>query len=106
MQEARLSGNIELNIDADWVDYEAAGVKDQAALRDRVVEVLRKVGLDQDVYLLGLRGQLDPKAWPEAAQALLEARKGVRARLAEDKITHLVELFDVTRYNTNASLAE
>ncbi|HKX08344.1 MAG TPA: ABC transporter ATP-binding protein/permease [Stellaceae bacterium] len=105
-QEARLSGNIDLNIDADWVDYETAGVKDQAALRDRVVEVLQKLGLDQDVYLLGLRGQLDPKAWPEAAQALLEARKGVRARLAEDKITHLVEPFDVTRYNTNASLAE
>ncbi len=106
LHEARLSGNIELNIDADWVDYEAAGVKDQATLRDRVVDGLGKVGLDQDVYLLGLRGQLDPKAWPEAAQALLEARKGVRARLAEDKVTHLVEPFDVTRYNTNASLAE
>ena len=105
-EEARLSGNIDLNVDADWVDYDAAGVKDQASLRDRVVEVLQKLGLDQDVYLLGLRGQLDPKAWPEAAQALLEARKGVRARLAEDKITHLVEPFDVTRYNTNASLAE
>jgi putative ABC transport system ATP-binding protein len=106
LHEARLSGNIDLNVDADWVDYETAGVKDQAGLRDRVVEVLRKVGLDQDVYLLGLRGQLDPKAWPEAAQALLEARKGVHTRLVEDKLTHLVEPFDVTRYNTNASLAE
>ena len=106
VNEARLAGNIDLNIDADWIDYEVAGVKDQAGLRDRVVEVLRKVGLDQDVYLLGLRGQLDPRAWPEAAQALLEARKAVQARLAQDKITHLVETFDVTRYNTNASLAE
>src|SRR3984893_1468530 len=71
--EARLSGNIDLDIEADWVDYETAGVKDQAGLRDRLLEVLRKVELDQDVYLLGLRGQLDPAAWPEAATALLEA---------------------------------
>ena len=106
LYEARLSGNIELNLDADWIDYEAAGVADRAALRDRAVEVLRKVNLDQDVYLLGLRGQLDPKAWPEAAAALLEARKAVYARLADDKLMHLVEPFDVTRYNTNASLAE
>jgi len=105
-QEARLSGNIDLDIEADWIDYEAAGVKDQAGLRDRLVEVLRKVDLDQDVYLFGLRGHLDPAVWPEAAEALLHARKAVQARLAEDKLTHLVEPFDVTRYNTNASLAE
>jgi len=106
MYEARRSGNIDLDIEADWIDYEAAGVKDQAGLRDRIVEVLRKVDLDQDVYLLGLRGRLDPAVWPEAATALLEARKAVRARLVEDKLSHLVEPFDVTRYNTNASLAE
>ncbi len=92
--EAQRSGNIELNIEADWIDYETAGVKDQAGLRDRIVDVLRKVDLDQDVYLLGLRGQLDPTARPEAAAALLEARRAVHARLAEDKLTHLVEPFD------------
>jgi energy-coupling factor transporter ATP-binding protein EcfA2 len=106
VHEARVSGNIDLDIDADWIDYETAGVKDQAGLRDRVVEILRKVGLDQDVYLLGLRGHLDPAAWPEAARALLEARKAVQARLAGDSLMHLVEPFDATRYNTNASLAE
>lgn len=104
--EAQRSGNIELNIEADWIDYETAGVKDQAGLRDRIVEVLRKVDLDQDVYLLGLRGRLDPAAGPEAATAFLEARRAVHARLTEDQLSHLVEPFDVTRYNTNASLAE
>jgi len=53
-----------------------------------------------------LRGLLDPVARPEAATALLEARKAVHARLVGDKLTHLVEPFEVTRYNTNASLAE
>jgi putative ABC transport system ATP-binding protein len=106
ISETRLSGNIDLNIEADWIDYETAGVKDQAGLRDRVVEILRKIEFDQDVYLLGLRGQLDPKASPDAAVALLEARKALHARLAKDGLSHLVEAFDATRYNTNASLAE
>ena len=36
----------------------------------------------------------------------LLVRAAVHARLAKDKLSHLVEPFDVTRYNTNASLAE
>src|SRR2546429_9927400 len=90
LSEARLSGNIDLNIEADWIDYEAAGVTDQAGLRDRLVEVLSKVDLDQDVYLLGLRGQLGTGAWPEAAQALLQAPKAVHARLGHHQPTPIV----------------
>jgi putative ABC transport system ATP-binding protein len=106
VREARLSGNVDYDIDADWLDYETAGVKDKAQLMDRLVEVLRMVDLDQDVYLLGLRGQLDPAARPDAAAALLQARKALHARLAKDGLAHLVEPFDGARYIANASLAE
>ncbi len=106
VREARLSGNIDYDIDADWIDYEAAGVKDAADLTERVVEVLRLVDLDQDVYMFGLRGSINPDARPDAAAALLEARKALNARLAADGLTHLVERFDAGRYNTNASVAE
>ena len=106
IRESRLSGNIDYDIDADWTDYEAAGVKDAAELTERVVEVLRLVDLDQDVYMLGLRGSFDPASRPDAAAALLEARKALHARLVADGLTHLVERFDAGRYNTNASVAE
>ena len=106
LREARLAGNIAYDIEADWIDYEAAGVKDRQKLTERVVEVLHRVDLDQDVYLLGLRGRLDPKKRADAAAALLQGRKAFRERLAAEGLAHLVEPFDADRYNTNATLAE
>jgi len=106
LREARLSGNIAYDIEADWIDYEAAGVTDRRQLTERIVEVLHRVDLDQDVYLLGLRGHLDPKARADAAAALLEGRKALHDRLVADGLAHLVEPFDAERYNTNATLAE
>jgi ABC-type multidrug transport system fused ATPase/permease subunit len=106
LREARLSGNIDYDIEADWIDYAAAGVKDHAELTERVVEVLRRVDLDQDIYLLGLRGHLDPKLRPEAAAALLQGRKALHDRLVADGLAHLVESFDPARYIVNATLAE
>ena len=106
LREARLSGNLDYDLEADWIDYEAAGVGDGASLSERVMEVLRLVDLDHDVYLLGLRGRIDPQTRADAAAAVLEARKALRQRLERDKLTSLVEPFDAGRYNSNASVAE
>jgi putative ABC transport system ATP-binding protein len=106
LAEARRAGNFDLDIEADWVDYELAGVADEAALLKRMIEVLGEVDLGDDVYSLGLRGRLDAKDNAEVAARLLEARSALAHRLAEDKLTHLVDRFDAERYNTNASVAE
>jgi ABC-type multidrug transport system fused ATPase/permease subunit len=104
--EARRSGNIDLDLYADWLDYEAAGVADNEGLATRITEVLTRVDLVEAVYTLGLRWRLDPEADPEAAARLLEARKALARRLVEDGITDLVETYDVDRFNFNASVAE
>jgi putative ABC transport system ATP-binding protein len=104
--EARRSGNIDFDLHADWVDYEAAGVADNEGLATRITEVLTRVDLVEAVYTLGLRWRLDPEANPEAAARLLEARKALARRLVEDGITDLVETYDVDRFNFNASVAE
>ena len=106
LSEARRSGNIDLDIHADWVDYEAAGVPDRDALSHRITEVLSRLDSDSDVYSLGLRWRLDPEMEPETAARLLEARKALAQRLVEDEITNLVETYDPERFNTNASVAE
>src|SRR6266851_386092 len=106
LEEARQSGNTDLDPGADWVDYEAAGAKDAAELIARTVEILRRVDLDEDVYSLGLRGRLDLKQRPDVAGRMIEARHALAGRLAEEGITHLVERYDSERYNSNASLAE
>jgi ABC-type multidrug transport system fused ATPase/permease subunit len=104
--EARRAGNIDLDPEADWVDCQAAGVADEAALVERTVEVLRVVELEEDVYALGLRGRLNPERQARAAESLLHARFALAERLKSEKITHLVEPFDPDRYNQNASIAE
>jgi putative ABC transport system ATP-binding protein len=106
LHEARQSGNIELDLHADWLDYEGAGVADPEALSGRIIETLARLDFEEAVYSLGLRWRLDPQTYPEAAAQLLEARKALASRLVEDGITNLVETYDPERFNFNASVAE
>jgi putative ABC transport system ATP-binding protein len=106
LTEARRSGNIELDLHADWIDYQGAGVANQNELAHRISEVLARLDFQEDVYTLGLRWRFDPEAHPEAAQGFLEARKALARRLVEDGITSLVETYDVDKFNHNASVAE
>jgi len=104
--EARRAGNIDFDIDADWIDYESAGVADAETLSQRIAEVLAELGFEDDVYGFGLRGHVDPETSPELAARLLEARKALSQRLERDGITNLVETYDPERYNSNATVAE
>src|SRR5207237_8944008 len=106
LSEAKRSGNIEADLQADWSDYESAGVSNQAELMERVAEVLARLDFEPDVYGLGLRGRLDPASQSELAERLLEARQALEQRLAADGITNLVETYDPERYNSNATVAE
>ncbi|HZD26115.1 MAG TPA: ABC transporter ATP-binding protein, partial [Alphaproteobacteria bacterium] len=45
--EAERAGNIGFDVDADWLDYGAAGVDGPDALRLRAIEVLAMVGMDE-----------------------------------------------------------
>ena len=104
--EARRAGNIDFDIDADWIDYASAGVADGDELTVRIAEVLRGIGFEEDVYGFGMRGRVDPAANPALAERLLEARGALARRLERDGITDLVETYDPERYNANATVAE
>ena len=106
LEEAERAGNLALDVEADWIDYAAAGLDGPEAITEAAVHALNTACLDWDVYQMGLRGTLDPEARPELAERVLEARHAMRERLREPKLGRLVESFDVDRYNTNATLAE
>lgn len=105
IEEARQSGNSELNIAADWVDYQQAGVADAAALESRIVEVLRLVDLEEDVYLFGLRGRVDPELQPEVTQCIVEARHLLADRLSREDLGNLVERLASDSYNANSPVS-
>ena len=106
ISEAAKTGNSPHDINADWVDYEAAGVAGPEFLADRLWQVLGLVDLVGDVYQFGLRGTCDPAQHAQLADRVLQARRGVRDRLKDPSIAPLVELFDRDRYNSNMSIAE
>ena len=106
LAEARASGNSELDINADWVDFSAAGVNSHEELSGRAIEVLSMVDMEETVYQLGLQGTVNPNERGELAGRILEARHVLQDRLADPAIASLVEPFDKDKYNTNMSVAE
>ncbi|WP_342234730.1 ABC transporter ATP-binding protein [Inquilinus sp. OTU3971] len=104
--EAQVAGNTDFDINADWIDYQAAGVDGPEALQDRALEILQAVDMEQDVYRIGLNGTIDADKAPEVADRVLAARVSVRKTLAETDLGDLVELYDSDRFNSSASVAE
>ena len=105
--DTALAGNSPFEFQADWVDWEAAGVTDEADRLPALVGVLENVNLDADVYALGLRGTIRADRFGDLREQLLQMRMLMRERLESDEqLGRLVEEFDPERYNSNATLAE
>jgi putative ABC transport system ATP-binding protein len=105
-EEARRAGNTPLDNEANWVDHVAAGVDDPKQFDTRLLELLAKIDLAEDIYNFGLRGRIDPERHPERARTMLAARQAVAERLQTPELRPLVERFDPQLYNTNATIAE
>ena len=104
--ESQRSGNSTLDLHAAWIDYAAAGLEDTNGLTGRLIEMLKLVELEDDVYRFGLSGAIDPRQQPEVADGILKARAALSARLEAEGAVDLVVRFDPERYNMNATVAE
>ena len=105
-KESERAGNPPLDPNADWIDYELAGATGPADLLPCMVEALKQVELDEDIYSLGLRGAVDPALRPDLAERILKARHAMHGRLQDPSYAGLVETFNGDRYNRNLSVAE
>ncbi len=94
-----------LDVEADWIDYEAAGAKGRDDILDRVKNALAVVDLDNDVVSFGLARRLT-RIDPDGEQRFIQARTMFRDKLAEADMTSLVEAFDPERYNSQSSIGE
>jgi len=104
--ESEKSGNSPYDINADWIDYGSSGVANRDELLKRAVDVLSDVGLDQDVYQIGLQRTFDTEQYPALVAGVLRARAAVREQLKSPDLKELVEVFDIDTFNANASVAE
>ena len=106
VENAILSGNDPDDFDADWIIYEDAGVATLDELEGKGIEVLRRIGMEQDIYRMGLLGVVDVVRHPGLSDDILTARRSLRERLLGSKKSELVEPFDAQKYNENATVAE
>ncbi len=106
IDEALETGNSPHDYNADWVDLKEAGVEDHEGLKQRLVEVLQMVDMDEEVYRFGLRGVIDPVREPDVAERIMAARAALRERLSDPAVAQLIEPFDPEKYNSNATVAE
>ena len=104
--EAQASGNTELDIAADWIDYERAGVKDETELTGKILATLALVELEDDVFEFGLRNAAEDSLGEEFEVRILAARLALKEQLAVANIAHMVEPFAPERYQAQASIAE
>ncbi|MFN6978385.1 MAG: ABC transporter transmembrane domain-containing protein, partial [Gemmobacter sp.] len=102
LREAQRTGNATVDPDGDWTDYAAAGASDAAALEARLLELVERYGLAQDIVSLALASRIPPDE-AERWTAPIRAARDRFAAQAQD-FGALVEAWDPARYNTNASL--
>ncbi|MTH98968.1 ABC transporter ATP-binding protein [Roseibium sp. RKSG952] len=107
LREAAETQNPTYDLEAEWEDFEAVGVQSSKDLDGAALKLLTAVGLDADIYRLGLQSRFDPKMDDGFAERILGVRRQLAVRLAEDeKLAGLVELWDRSRFNSSATLAE
>jgi ABC-type multidrug transport system fused ATPase/permease subunit len=106
VKDAIASGNSPYDVRADWIDYEAAGVKDGAELTAAAVRILQLVDMEREVVGYGLASTTDAELCTELAAKAVEARARIRARAKKDSLEACVEFFDRDAYFANMTIAE
>jgi ABC-type multidrug transport system fused ATPase/permease subunit len=90
----------------DWLDLTPLEVSDRPGLVAAALDVVRLVGLEDDLFAFGLRVRLDPERHPEIAERVLATRRLLTARFAGEQQETAVEFFDRDRFSLYASIGE
>ena len=90
----------------DWLDLSPLEVSDRTELITVALEIVRLVGLEADLFALGLRSRVDPERHPDVAARILATRSLVSERFAREQQETAVEFFDRDRFSSYASIGE
>lgn len=104
--EARVSGNPVETVDDHWIDFAASGVADMAGLDARMLGLLERLGLGDDLYRFGLTMRSAVRHDTPLGRRVIAARTHLRDHFAMAGMANLVIAFDRQRYNPQAAIAE
>lgn len=103
--ESLASGNSAHDPELNWINYKDAQVNNQEALLEKIMHLLQQVGLNEDMYQLGLNQLIDEETHPEVTRQVLIARGKVHEKLAEQGLDNMVQNYNFNEYNTYTSVA-
>ena len=106
VDEARKSGNSEIDFNSDWIDYESVGATGPENLFAAILPVLNAVLLSDDIFDLGLRSTTSQSRHPEVVSRIVAVRKAFRKRLESEELGSLVVPFESSTYNVEATVRE
>lgn len=103
--EAELLGQPYLEENANWLNYKAAGVADEAELQAAISDCLETVNLKTDILKFGLRAKRIHLSQGEI-KAFLKVRKEFRRIVRDRKLQHLVEVYRPDYFHRHSSIQE
>ncbi len=106
LNEARMSGNPEFDLEHDWIDYAAAGATGPGDLQKALGLALDAVNLSDDIVELAKRSIFDPALKPGLAKAVVGMRHAVREALAARNLKNAITVFEPGAYNPEATVGE
>ncbi|SCW45880.1 putative ABC transport system ATP-binding protein [Rhizobium mongolense subsp. loessense] len=104
--EALKAGNPTLDLNSDWVDYNAAGATGPDDLLTAIRPVLDAVLISQDILDLALRSTVDTTVHVALAGRIVDLRRSLRERMKEESLDAIVVPFDFDNYNSQATVGE
>ena len=104
--ESQKSGNPDFDVDADWIDYAAAGTAGPADLPAVILALLDAVQITKDILELGLRARTSAASYPNIASRIVTVRQAFRKRLQEENLEDAVVPFQAGAYNPEATVSE
>lgn len=104
--EALRTGNPVETVDSNWIDYQALGAADAEAFDAHILALLSRLGMDDDLYRLGLTTLSRVSHDTPVGARMIAARESLRRLFAEGGTEGLVIPFARGRYNEEATIAE
>lgn len=104
--EALKAGNPTLDLNSDWVDYNAAGATGPDDLLTAIRPVLDAVLISQDILDLALRSTVDTTVHVALAGRIVDLRRSLRERMKDESLDAIVVPFDFENYNSQATVGE
>jgi putative ABC transport system ATP-binding protein len=104
LREARRTGNITADPEGDWIDYAAAGAESPEDLDRRLLVLVDRVGLADDLVASALDGHIDPADAERWTGPILDARAKLAASFGAEELNDIAEPWVAGKFNTNGSL--